>query len=74
MFTKSNTQAARGGLTVACHALYQKCNIVTFRIASMPAARPFNHLLRLSAAALFGALAAGAALRFAGVRYQHQRA
>ncbi len=62
MFTKTTTQAAQGGLTAACSALYQKCNIVTFRMASMPAARPFNPLLRLSAAALFGALAASTAV------------
>ena len=61
MFTKITAQAAQGGLTFACRALYQKCNIVTFRMASMPAARPFNTLLCLSAAALFGALAAGTA-------------
>ena len=60
MFTKSTTQAARGGLTAACRALYQKCNIVTFRMTSMPAARPFN-LFSLPAVALFGALATGTA-------------
>ena len=51
MFMKSTTQAARGGLTLACRAFYQKCNIVTLWMASMPAARPFNSLLLPMAAA-----------------------
>jgi len=61
MFTKTTTQAARRGLTAARRAFYRKCNIVTFWMTPMSAARPFHHLLRLPAAALLGALAAGTA-------------
>lgn len=48
-------------LTAARRPSYQKCNIVTFEVSTVLAARQFTRLLQWPVAALLGTLAAGAA-------------